>query len=96
MDSPSDYQLKLFVLPDDEADALFPGKDYLRMPYDQVCDARGGSCAEVTVGLFIAQRNASNDQVLYDTIVDGLGFRQRLVYPNGHPASEDGNTKPPK
>lgn len=96
VDSRSAYQLKLFVLPDEEADGLFPGKDYLRMPYEQVCDARGGSCGEVSTALFIANRNAANDRVVFDSVIDGLGFRQALVYPNGHPASEDGNTKPPK
>jgi len=72
----SPYTLKLFVLSDAEAQALFPGKQYLRMPYERICNERGGSCQTVSIALLIGDADATNEAVILEAIVDGLGMKQ--------------------
>lgn len=91
--APSAYQLKVFVMPDEDAATLLGEEPYLRMKYEQTCDERGGSCATTSVALFISAKDTSNDPLVFDVITDGLGFRQHLKYPTGHPDSDDRQTK---
>ena len=72
----SPYILKLFVLSDADADRLFPGRPYLRLPYERICDSRGGSCKTVSVALIVGQSNATNDAAIFSAVVDGLGLKQ--------------------
>lgn len=72
----SPYTLKLFVLPDAEAQALFPGKQYLRLPYERICNERGGSCQTVSIALLIADADTTNEAAILEAIIDGLGMKQ--------------------
>ena len=93
VNSPSAYNIKLFIVGDDDAKSLFPNRSYLRMPYEFVCLPNGSGCAEVTTAIYIRAADATRAEVLREAILDGLGILSSIKYPNGHPPSEDNTTK---
>ena len=74
MTAPSTYRLMVFVLPEAETERLF-GKSQFRW-FAQEMTCGGDTCAEVTTGLYVSEREIQNPAAIVAMLAPALGLEE--------------------
>jgi hypothetical protein len=89
VDAPSDYLIKVFVVPDDDTAAL-DGHPFRVQPYEMVCES-AHVCAEVTTALYVSSSLIGDPDGLFAAIEFATG----LAEPERPPSEGPREKKPP-
>jgi hypothetical protein len=88
---PGAFNIHIVVAAADMGQELIGARGWAVGPYEEACEY--DACREVSTALYVSEPTLADRVALRKALEMALGWASLVNYPNGHPSSEDANTK---